>query len=48
LMDEVSGNANDGYSANAMAEQLSMTGLDIAERYTRTCIELCMRNYMNE
>ena len=47
-MDESSRAANDGYSANAIAAQLSMTGLEIAEMYTRTCIELCMRNYVNE
>ncbi len=37
---------NDGYSAKAIAEQSSMTGLDIVARYTRTCVELCMRNWM--
>jgi hypothetical protein len=35
---------NDGYSANAIAEQFSMIGLEIEVRYTRTSIELCMRN----
>jgi hypothetical protein len=47
-MDESSRAANDGYSANAIAAQLSMTGLEIADMYTQTCIELCMRNYVNE
>ena len=35
---------NDGYSAKAKAEQSSMTGLEVVARYTRTCVELCMRN----
>jgi hypothetical protein len=48
LIDRSSGEESGGYSANAIAEQLSMTGLEAAEMYTRTCVELCMRNYMNE
>jgi len=43
-MDESSREANDGYSANAIAEQFSITGLEITERYTRTSMEVCMRN----
>ena len=39
---------NDGYSANAIAEQFSMIGLEIEVRYTRTSIELCMRNCIKE
>ena len=36
---------NDGYFAKAIAEQPSMTGLEIAAMYTRTCVELCIRNW---
>jgi hypothetical protein len=42
--DGLSKETNAGYSANAMAEQFSMTGLEIELRYTRTLVELCMRN----
>ena len=36
---------NDGYAAKVIAEQSSMTGLEVVARYTRTCVELCMRNW---
>ena len=36
---------NDGYSAIAIAEQSSMTGLEVVARYMRTWVELCMRNW---
>jgi hypothetical protein len=42
--DGLSKETNGGYSANAMAEQFSMTGLEIEARYTRTQVELSMRN----
>jgi hypothetical protein len=38
------GVANNGYSANAIAEQFSITGLEATERYTRKSFESCMRN----
>lgn len=42
----LSEDTNDGYSAKVIAEQSSMTGLEVVARYTRTCVELCMRNWM--
>jgi hypothetical protein len=46
--DERCEDTNDGgYSANPIAEQCSIIGLDIEARYTRTFIEWCIRNYNN-
>jgi hypothetical protein len=48
LTDAWGRDTNDGYSAKAISEQLSIAGLDIAARYTRTLFEWCMRNYENK
>lgn len=44
LLDGWDKDTKDGYSEKAIAEQSSITGLDITARYTRTFIEWCMRN----